>query len=83
MPSTFDPDTVPHEYWAVFGLNRDEPLLEANSNPASSTYIQPFDNAYTPWPTALRFTMVIHDPDTRLENGQTVQFVVPLPERCQ
>ena len=82
------------DYWAVFGLNGDKPLLDIDvvsnldGEPVGGGFDtgdgrQDFDLSYTPWPTALRFTMVLHDPETRLENGQVVQFVVRLPERCQ
>ena len=82
------------DYWAVFGLNGSEPLLDVDNvdnlqgEPVGDGFNtgdgrKDFDPSYTPWPTALRFTMVLHDPETRLENGQVVQFVVRLPERCQ
>ncbi|MCH2133733.1 MAG: hypothetical protein MK116_08280 [Phycisphaerales bacterium] len=90
-------EDVPIEYWAVFGRNRDKPLLDVDwlnlngmlssdgdgdGRPDGDGFDDP-DYSYTPWPTALRFTMVLHDPETHLENGQTIQFVVKLPERCQ
>jgi hypothetical protein len=96
-PQTFTPDEVHHEYWAVFGLNRDRPLLDVDwhtrfggvtsdgngdSEPDGDGYAD-FDTSFTPWPTALRFTLVLHDTRIRLENGQALQFVVRLPERCQ
>ncbi len=34
-------------------------------------------------PTALRFTMTLHDPDGRLEQGVVYQFVVELPQQSQ
>ena len=36
--------------------------------------------AYTPWPTSIRITMTLHDPDLRLERGREVQFVINLPD---
>ena len=82
------------DYWAVFGVNRTSPLLDIdvveNLSGESGQFNgdavdgqKDFDLSYTPWPSALRFTMVLHDPETRLENGQIYQFVVRLPERCQ
>jgi Tfp pilus assembly major pilin PilA len=82
------------DYWAVFGLNRNSPLLDIDivdnlkGEPNGTGFNtgdgrDDFDPSFTPWPTALRFTMVLHDPKTRLENGQVLQFVVRLPERCQ
>jgi hypothetical protein len=40
-----------------------------------------FANTYTPWPTALRITMRLHDPRNVIEGGQVFQFVVPLPQQ--
>ncbi|MCA9289771.1 MAG: prepilin-type N-terminal cleavage/methylation domain-containing protein [Phycisphaerales bacterium] len=37
-------------------------------------------NRKTPWPSALRITMTLHDTKDRLTNGRTVQFVVDLPQ---
>lgn len=88
-------DQRPIEYWALFGLNNDRPLVDLDERDESGEIIgnagefsqadglDDFDYSYTPWPSALRFTMVLHDPETELENGQVVQFVVRLPERCQ
>ncbi|MDG2424623.1 MAG: hypothetical protein P8M22_11665 [Phycisphaerales bacterium] len=88
-------DQRPIEYWALFGLNNSNPLVDLDERDLTGTIIggagdfsqadglDDFDYSYTPWPSALRFTMVLHDPETRLENGQVVQFVVRLPERCQ
>ncbi len=76
------------EYWAVFGPNRRWPLLEGRdeqwggNNPPSTNGIDGTDDpdpSYTPWPTALRITMVLHDPATNLEHGKEIQFVVELP----
>ena len=36
---------------------------------------------YTPWPTALRITMQLHDPEKRIEEGKTLQLIVELPKR--
>ena len=84
----------PREYWALFGPNRRWPLmrsLDVSSGPAdpdlqdsnSDGLLDP-DPSYTPWPSALRISMVLHDPETNLEHGKLVQFIVELPkERLQ
>jgi hypothetical protein len=36
---------------------------------------------YTPWPSAIRVTMVLNDPDGKLEGGREFQFVIRLPQR--
>ncbi len=69
--------TDPHGYWAIFGYNQDaplNPLTLAPWTPASGV-------AFTPWPSAIRITMVLHDSRTKLENGRVVQFVIDLPKR--
>jgi len=65
-------------YEAIFGFNQDVPLDPETGNAwsLSSTTI-----AYTPWPTSIRITMTLHDPDLRLERGRQVEFVINLPER--
>ena len=35
-----------------------------------------YDQSATPWPTAIRFTMTLHDPRGVIESGRTFQFVV-------
>jgi hypothetical protein len=50
------------------------------SEPNSSNSAQ---IAYTPWPTAIRVTMVLTDPEGRLEGGREFQFVIELPKRVQ
>ena len=68
-------------YEAFFGYNRDRPL---NEDPTNLLFGAP-DPAlgYTPWPSAIRITMVLHDPATKLEIGREVQFVISLPNRVQ
>ena len=62
-------------YEAFFGYNRDRPLNDfGNPN---------VDLGYTPWPSAIRITMFLHDPATKLEVGREVQFVITLPKRVQ
>ncbi len=78
------------EYWAIFGPNRRWPLLEgrdqitgggdpANQGSDPDGTDDP-DPSYTPWPAAIRITMVLHDPAVNLENGKEIQFVVELPK---
>ncbi|MCP3980236.1 MAG: hypothetical protein GY716_13100, partial [bacterium] len=58
-------------YEAIFGWNRSRPLDDfGNPDP---------DMFFTPWPTALRITMTIHDPAISLEAGREVQFIIALP----
>ncbi|MCH2138404.1 MAG: type II secretion system GspH family protein [Phycisphaerales bacterium] len=66
------------EYWALFGPNAASPLLNIDID---NNGVLDRDPSFTPWPTALRFTMTVHDPATTLEGGRVVQFVVPLPRR--
>lgn len=61
-------------YRAIFGYNRDEP------RDAVGVFGE-LDTGYTPWPSAVRITMRLHDPKGRLENGRLYQFVVELPRR--
>lgn len=61
------------DYWAVFGYNQDRATDATGA-------LDP-DLGFTPWPTALRITMVLHDPAGRLEAGREVQFVIDLPRR--
>lgn len=71
----------------VFGFNQDKPFLNPITGlPDASTGVLPgsqsefVQQAYTPWPSALRITMRLHDPDAKLEGGRKVQFIVRLPE---
>jgi prepilin-type N-terminal cleavage/methylation domain-containing protein len=63
------------DYWAVFGYNQTRPLDPTTGQPwaIGSAF------TYTPFPSAIRITMVLHDPDGRLEGGREFQFVVDLP----
>lgn len=73
--SPFDPTTSTNTVeWPMTGL------------PAGVTGYEAFfgfDHDLTPWPSAVRITMTLHDPETTLENGRVVQFVIRLPERGQ
>lgn len=61
-------------YEAIFGYNQTQPLDPATGLPD-------IDMAYTPWPSAVRVTLTLHDVNTRLPNGRDVQFVLRLPQR--
>jgi prepilin-type N-terminal cleavage/methylation domain-containing protein len=65
------------QYLAAFAYNK--------NNPIDPTTNLPWDPsspvAYTPWPTAIRVTMILHDPNTRLAQGREFQFVITLPRR--
>lgn len=63
-------------YEVIFGYNQDEPVVELVRG------IGEFQvrGDYTPWPSAIRVTMTLHDPRTTLEGGLEVQFVLDLPE---
>lgn len=37
-------------------------------------------NTYSPWPTALRVTFRLHDPQNKLTGGRVFQFVIPVPK---
>ena len=69
-----------YTYQAIFGPNGDKPYREAR-NPGSVKRILRSD--YTPWPTALRFTITLHDPKLVLGQGRVFQFVVDLPKADQ
>jgi prepilin-type N-terminal cleavage/methylation domain-containing protein len=75
--SFVDPNDGHTIYRAFFGFNSTEAVDPATGEAWASD--SPY--AYTPWPSAVRITMVLHDPETRLENGRKVQFVVRLPQR--
>ena len=38
-------------------------------------------NTYSPWPTAIRITMRLHDANDVIRGGRLFQFVVPLPKQ--
>ena len=58
-------------YEAFFGYNQSNPLDEFGNANA--------DLGYTPWPNAIRVTMTLHDPESKLANGKVFQFVINLP----
>ena len=62
-------------YTAVFGFNGDKPEFQTLGGTVGNR------DDYTPWPTALRITMQLHDPEKRIEEGKTLQLIVELPKR--
>jgi hypothetical protein len=67
-------------YEAIFGYNQDRPL---QTDPSDPNFGNPdLDMGYTPWPSAVRITLTLHDPEGRLENGREIQFVVNLPRKA-
>jgi len=62
-------------YTAVFGFNGDKPVFQTLDGAVGNR------DDYTPWPTALRITMQLHDPEKRIEEGKTLQLIVELPKR--
>ena len=66
-----------YTYQAIFGPNGDKPYREVKF-PGGSERVLRTD--YTPWPTALRFTITLHDPKLAPSQGRVFQFVVELPK---
>lgn len=80
LPPTGSPTLILYE--AYFGYNRDAPFLPAGASIPDPLYGTPDANAgFTPWPTAIRITMTLHDTDGKLQAGRRVQFVIDLPRR--
>ncbi|MCE9618977.1 MAG: prepilin-type N-terminal cleavage/methylation domain-containing protein [Planctomycetes bacterium] len=69
--------TQVYSYQAIFGPNGDKPFREARY-PGGVERVMRTD--YTPWPTALRFTITLHDPKLAFSQGRVFQFVVELPK---
>jgi len=61
-------------YEAIFGYNQTQ-ALNAAGNPDVNMI-------YTPWPSAVRITLTLHDTNVRLPQGREVQFVLRLPKRA-
>lgn len=78
---TAAPPAGVRDYWATFGYNQTQPLDPTTGEPWLAT--TPVANAYTPFPSAIRVTMTLHDPEGKLEGGREVQFVIRLPRRNQ
>jgi prepilin-type N-terminal cleavage/methylation domain-containing protein len=88
VQGTSDPILV--QYAATFGYNESRPLddrpVMGNTTFGMPWYTAPnidSEEMYTPWPSAVRITMRLHDPGNRLTAGRIVQFVVNLPERTK
>jgi type II secretory pathway pseudopilin PulG len=86
---TFGGGAAYEEYWATFGLNQQQPDLpieewiDSDGDGTTDSAVRVPDPSFSPWPTALRVTMTLHDPDARLEQGVVYQFVIPLPSQAQ
>ncbi len=68
-------------YTAVFGFNGDKAYFESLESGPSQSPVLTRRSDFTPWPTAIRVTMTLNDPEKRLEQGKTVQLVIELPQR--
>jgi hypothetical protein len=74
-------------YTAVFGFNGDRASYRPLQNfspglPPTTPNPPDIERAdYTPWPSAIRLTMQLHDTENRIEQGRTVQLVIELPRR--
>ena len=68
-------------YTAVFGFNGDKTVFQIIDPTRLSGVTVGERDDYTPWPTALRITMQLHDPEKRIEQGKTLQLIVELPKR--
>jgi prepilin-type N-terminal cleavage/methylation domain-containing protein len=66
-----------YTYQAIFGPNGDKPFREVHYPGGTERVLR---SDYTPWPTALRFTITLHDPKLALAQGRVFQFVVDLPK---
>jgi type II secretory pathway pseudopilin PulG len=62
-------------YEAIFGYNRDSAFDEDGE--------AVLEVGYTPWPSAIRVTVVMHDPSGRIEAGREYQFIIDLPQRVR
>lgn len=81
-------------YEAFFGYNQDVALGPPEFLVLPGTFVPGYppdsapsdvprvDLGYTPWPTAIRVTMTLHDTKSRLEAGREFQFVIKLPQRA-
>ena len=69
--------TEVYSYQAIFGPNGDKPFREVRVPGGIERVLR---SDYTPWPTALRFTITLHDPKLALAQGRVFQFVVDLPK---
>ena len=67
----------------------DQPILNSSGQPVFADHVSTASDSnsdpiyllsYTPWPTALRITMRLHDTKNKLEGGRELQFVFPIPQ---
>jgi hypothetical protein len=78
---------VQHSNWLeevnyVFGFNQSRPFMHPVTGLPDEYFGVPDQSvAYTPWPSALRITMTLHDSSGRLEGGREFQFIIRLPSR--
>jgi len=86
-------------YQAIFGFNPDQPTRQVSTvgggDQAARTVAGPpatpsvravrreLRSDYTPWPSALRFTFILHDSGKVFQRGQTFRFVVKLDTRSE
>lgn len=70
------------KYEAFFGYNQHEPYMMTSTPVTPHAYLgAPAPHVgYTPFPSAIRITMTLHDPEGKLEHGREFQFVIDLPE---
>ncbi|MGI9013008.1 MAG: PulJ/GspJ family protein [Phycisphaerales bacterium] len=74
-------DELDISYFATFGYNRNTPLNPETAQPWDVSGNPSGVTPYTPWPTAIRITLRVHDAGGRLPQGRVVQFIVNLPQR--
>jgi hypothetical protein len=80
-PSPQTPNAPAYVYEAFFGYNQDKPYNGDMNPPVPDAHVgipRP-TVGFTPWPSAIRVTMTLHDPGSKLENGRAFQFVIDLP----
>ena len=65
-------DDIVEQYTAIFGYNETDAL--------DDTGFPNHELGFTPWPNAIRITLVLHDSKGKLSQGRTVQFVIDLPD---
>jgi prepilin-type N-terminal cleavage/methylation domain-containing protein len=68
-------------YEAAFGYNESTYTVTTFSSGTYTETYNPLDAGYTPFPSALRFTIVIADPQQDGPGRRTLQFTVRLPSR--
>ncbi|MBX3372381.1 MAG: hypothetical protein KF817_00970 [Phycisphaeraceae bacterium] len=61
-------------YEAIFGFNQTV-ALNANGVPDATL-------GYTPWPSAIRISITLHDQALAIERGREIEFIIELPGRA-